>query len=118
MRPLRAGKYRHKVYVQQKGQVRNSDGQWVTDWVDVKHKFMDKVPLQTEDYFVAKQSNAVSTVTWRTRYDPTIDGSMRLVEKNSSGQIKNAYEIVGDPIDREGLNRELEIITEVVNANG
>ncbi|MCG1029309.1 phage head closure protein [Virgibacillus halodenitrificans] len=114
MRPIRPGKYRHIVYIQKKESVRTPDGHWVEDWVDYKKKFVDKKPLKSEDYFKAKASNAVSTVVWKARYDDTIKGDMRVVEKNKDGTVKQVYDIVGDPLDMEGLHREMEIITEAV----
>ncbi|MUV39475.1 hypothetical protein JNUCC1_03353 [Lentibacillus sp. JNUCC-1] len=114
MRPLRPGKYRHIVWVQKKENTRNPDGEWITEWVDFKKKFADKNPLKTEDYFKAKASNAITTTVWKMRYDSSIVGDMRIVEKDKSGNVKQSYEIVGGPLDREGLNRELEIITEAV----
>ncbi|MBT2215838.1 phage head closure protein [Virgibacillus dakarensis] len=118
MRPIRPGKYRHVIYIQNMESIRNTDGEWVDEWVDFKKKFADKVPLNSKDYFEAKASNAVLTVVWKTRYDESITGSMRIVEKNKDGSIKEVYDIQGEPLDMEGLHREMEIITEAVVANG
>lgn len=113
MRAIRAGKYRHVVYVQ-KVTTERIDGQFVDTWVDHKKKFMDKIPLKSKDYFEAKAANAVLTVVWKTRYDESITGGMRIVEKKKDGTIKEIYDIVGEPLDMEGMRRELEIITEAV----
>ncbi|UFT98094.1 phage head closure protein [Radiobacillus kanasensis] len=118
MRSIRPGKYRHVVFVQKNESVRNNEGVFVEKWVDHKKKFADKNPLKSADYFEAKASNAVLTVVWKMRFDDSIDGSMRLVEKKSDGSIKQVYEIQGEPLDMEGLHRELEIITEAVVTSG
>lgn len=118
MRPIRPGKYRNVVYVQKNEPLRNADGRWIDSWVDHKKKFAKKKPLNSKDYFDAKAANAVLTVVWQMRYDPSIKGNMRLIEKNSDGSIKEAYDIVGDPLDMEGLNREMEVITEAVMDSG
>lgn len=116
MRPVRPGLYRHVIYVQKIESTRNPDGEWVESWVDYKKKFADKTPLKAEEYFAAKAVNAIRTVNWKTRYDKELDNSgegMRLVEKDDLSNIKQVYEIKGI-LDKEGLHRELEIITEAV----
>lgn len=112
MRPLRPGKYRHVVYVQKTEKVRNADGEFIDTWVDYKKKFADKKPLKADEYFEAKSVNAVRTVNWKIRYDDSINESMRIVEKKNN-VIKQVYDLVG-VLDKEGLNREMDLITEAV----
>ncbi|WP_163526617.1 phage head closure protein [Halobacillus ihumii] len=117
MRPIRPGKYRHVVYVQNKESTRNPDGRWVDTWIDFKKKFADKVPMKAEEYFDAKAVNAIHTVNWKMRYDDELNESMRIVKKNPDKSIKQVYEIKGI-LDMEGMNRELEVITEAVMDSG
>lgn len=119
MRPIRPGLYRHVIYVQKMESARNNDGEFIDTWVDYKRKFADKTPLKAEEYFQAKAVNAVRTVSWKTRYDRELDDEgegMRIVEKYH-GDITQVYEIKG-VLDKEGLHRELEIITEAVVSDG
>lgn len=111
MRPIRPGKFRHVVWVQKKDSIRDSDGQWIDDWVNFKKKFADKNPLKGDEYFTAKSVNAIQTVNWKMRYDSEIDESMRITD---NGQ---PYKIVAI-LNMEGSNRELEVITEAVISNG
>ncbi|TFJ92140.1 phage head closure protein [Lentibacillus salicampi] len=117
MRPTRPGKYRHVVYVQNRESTRNPDGQWTESWVDFKKKFADKNPLKASEYFEAKAVNAIQTVNWKMRYDGSVDEAMRIVEKDKQDNIKQVYEIQGI-LDMEGLNREMEVITEAVVSSG
>jgi SPP1 family predicted phage head-tail adaptor len=103
-------KYNRRVNVQEKQPIRNSDGEWVNDWVTTSKIWAEKIDKGGDEYFEAKSANAIRTVIWTTRYNKDLyqnGEGKRLYYDNLSYDIKNVA-------DKKGLRIELEIVTEAV----
>lgn len=111
---MNSSKYRHRVEVQQKESIRNTDGEWIVAWVTYRKLWAEKLDKGGDEYFEAKAANAVRTVIWKSRYDKELHNNgegKRFYYDEQSYDIKNVA-------DKEGLKRELEIITEAVVSDG
>lgn len=107
---MNAAKYRYWIDIQKKDSIRNSNGEWVDDWVTDYKLWAEKVEQGGDEYFEAKAVNAVRTVLWRTRFNKQLHKNgegKRIHYDGQSYDIKNVS-------DKTGLRKELEITTESV----
>jgi SPP1 family predicted phage head-tail adaptor len=98
-----AGKYRHKITIQQPGTIRNEYGEIVEGYIDFLETRAQFKPLYGRQLFAAEGSGSESTVTFAIRYRTGIKANFRI---RYQGEI---YEILYDPMDVDGLHKELLI---------
>ena len=93
---MRAGRYRHRVVIQEKVVERNDYGEEVITWSPVATVWADVQPIRGREYLETRQEQADVThrvfLRWRSGMTPT----MRLVFKNRVMEIES----VVDPGER------------------
>jgi SPP1 family predicted phage head-tail adaptor len=106
---LRIGTLRHRITIKQRQSIRNSYGESTESWVDVVTLWAAKEPLLGREYFAAEAAQSKVEVKFRTRYTPGVESSMRI--QHGADQ----YEILGPPVDVQGLKRELLLYAKKVD---
>jgi SPP1 family predicted phage head-tail adaptor len=103
---MNPGTKRHMIVVQSKtlSPTPDSYGGPVYTWSDYVTVWAEEWPLKGRDIIAAQSVNSEITTRFVTRYIPGITGSMRIVYKSQY------YDIIGDPINTEGQDRELQIM--------
>lgn len=96
--------YRYKIDFLER--VKNYDeyGEPVDDWVPVEGKtgiWASKDPLLGNEFFSALTTENKVEVKFNMRYIPGITSEMRIKHGDEE------YEIIGQPVNVKGLNREL-----------
>lgn len=67
-------------------------------------------PLRSREFFAAQQMNATVSVRIRIRYLPGVTARMRVKHESKDGT--RYYRMVGDPINPESRNQELQLMCE------
>lgn len=98
---IKPGQMRYRVTVKQRSTTRNALGEPQQVWDEVGIFWASKEPLIGDEFFKAEAVQSRVNIKFRLRYTPVIDGTMRL-EHNG-----DTYEILGEPVNVNGLNREL-----------
>ncbi len=94
--------YRHKIDFLKRVEGRDEYGEPVDDWVPFKTGiWASKDPLLGNEFFAAMTVDNKVEVKFNMRYIPGITSEMRIKHGNE------VYEIIGEPINVKGLNREL-----------
>lgn len=100
-----AGKLRWQISLQQRSDTTNARGERVPVWTTVVTAFAEKQPLRGREFLAAGQMQAPVDVRWRMRYRPGVTSVHRVLCEGV------AYEIVGEPIDVDGVRRTIEIMS-------
>lgn len=94
--------YRHKIDFLQQVSGRDEYGEPLDDWDDFKAGIWASYdPLLGNEFFTAQTTDNKVEAKFNMRYIPDITSEMRI---RFNGQD---YEIIGQPVNVKGLNREL-----------
>ena len=93
--------YRHKITFLKKGKGRDEWGEPIDTWQAVKTVWASKDPLLGNEFFAALTTENKVEVKFNMRYIDGITSDMRIEHNN------DIYEIIGEPVNVKGLNREL-----------
>jgi len=99
------GELTRRISIQQRVDVDNGRGEPIPTWQDLyTGVWAGKAPLRGREYFAAGQMQTPADVRYRLRFLPGITAAMRVVD---GGQ---AFDIVGEPIDVNGMGITLELM--------
>lgn len=107
MKPIEAGKLRHRGTIQQKTETPDSYGELIETWTTLATVWCSVEPISGREFFAAQQVQAEVSARIRIRYRPGITPLMRIKVHNTT------YEIVS-VIDFEYRHRELQLMCKVV----
>ncbi len=94
--------YRHKIDFLQRSSSYDNYGEPVDDWAPFKSGiWASKDPLLGNEFFSALTTENKVEVKFNMRYIPGITSEMRIKHG------EEVYEIIGQPVNVKGLNREL-----------
>lgn len=99
-----AGRLRWRISLQQRSDTINARGEAVPTWTTVASMFAEMQPLRGREFLAAGQMQAPVDVRFRVRYRPGITAVQRVLCDGVP------YEIVGQPIDVDGVHRTIEIM--------
>ena len=105
---IRAGELRHIIEIQERTESTDGYGGKLFTWTEfatVRAKF---APIKGRELTAAKAEYSEGTVRFYIRYLSGVTAKMRIIY---NGQV---YEIKAQPINTEGMNRELEILATVI----
>lgn len=105
---MEIGSLRHRVTLQKITVVRNPDGSFVEDWVDISTVWAAVSNLSGREFYAAAAVQAENTVEFTIRYFPEVDTSERILFR------QKAYNITA--IDNiEYKNKYMVIKTQILN---
>lgn len=104
---LPAGKFSHRVLIQQQETTRDSDGVEHTAWIDVATVWASVEPLSAREFIQSGQTQSAVTARITMRYREGMLPTMRLVHR---GEIFNIAGLLPDKVSG------LEYITIPVSA--
>ena len=94
--------YRHKIDIYKQVPKQDDYGENIDSWdIYLKGIWASKDPLLGNEYFNALTANNKVEIKFNMRYIHGVTSDMRIKDGNSF------YEIIRDPINVKGLNREL-----------
>lgn len=93
--------YRHKVTFLKLTKGKDGYGDPIDTWINFKTVWASKDPLIGKEFFSALTTDNKVEVKFNMRYVPGITSAMRLQHGN------DVFEIIGEPVNVKGLNREL-----------
>ena len=101
---INPGAYRHKIKIQYKNFVNDSEGAPSDTWIDLLTAYASIEPMNGSKYFNAAAATAVINVVFKIRYPKNlqIDSTMRVSYMGKKYNIKY-------PIDTGGVHRELQL---------
>ena len=102
MKPMQAGKLKHRITFQRDDGVPDAIGGNAAVWTNHLTVWAEIVP-QTSREFLAAQIRPDTTVMMKIRYRSGLHSAMRVTWQ---GRV---YHLTGPPIDTEGAKRELAI---------
>jgi len=102
MKQINPGKYRHKIDFLKRETGTDDYGEPLDNWQVFKQGiWASKDPLLGNEYFNALTTDTKVEVKFNMRYIPGITSEMRIKHGDEE------YEIIGQPVNVKGLNREL-----------
>jgi SPP1 family predicted phage head-tail adaptor len=96
---MQSGKLDRRISFQSSTLVKNSIGEWIPTWTTVLNRWAAVEFTDTREKYEASELTAPGEVTFRTRYNATINEKMRIVYDGKSYDILHIAEINR----REGL---------------
>lgn len=96
--------YRHKITFLEWGKGKDEYGDPIETWTPIEDKvgiWASKDPLIGKEFFSALTTDNKVEVKFNMRYIPDITSAMRIQHGN------DVFEIIGEPVNVKGLNREL-----------
>lgn len=106
MSGIRSGRLRHTVIIQRPSGTEDALGQPDGNWVTLNTRRCGIEPLNGREFFAAQGENTSTTTRIRFRYEAGIlKAGYRLVDNATSPAT--VYDIEGEPINPNNLNREL-----------
>lgn len=109
---MRAGTLRHRVTFQVQTETQDTEGQRLDDWTTVATVWAEVADVGAREIVRAGVTTAEATTVIRCRHRSDITTGMRALHRDRT------LEIVGPPIDREGRDRELEILCREIQPDG
>jgi SPP1 family predicted phage head-tail adaptor len=97
--------------LQQKQNIKDSEGFVTEIWADVATVWAAVEPIRGREYFQAAAVNAENTVRFRIRYRPGIMPNMRALYNGRTFNIQSV-------IDVNGRHREIQLMCLEVTAGG
>ena len=105
--------YRHKIDFLHRVKGRDEYGEPIDDWPIFKGGiWASKDPLLGNEFFSALTTENKVEVKFNMRYVPGITSEMRIKHGDE------VYEIIGQPVNVKGLNRELLCYCRLVREDG
>jgi SPP1 family predicted phage head-tail adaptor len=98
-----SGLYRHRINIQKPVITKDSIGQEITTWEDVKLLWSMIKTVQGREYIAAASTQTEKTTRFIVRYTTGIDESMRIVHKDKVYEIESV-------INDDEMNKTLTII--------
>ena len=93
--------YRHKITFLKLTKTKDKYGDIIDTWSDFKTVWASKDPLLGNEFFSALTLENKVEIKFNMRYVADITSAMRLQHGN------DVFEIIGEPVNVKGLNREL-----------
>ncbi|MBN2909153.1 phage head closure protein [Polycladomyces sp. WAk] len=106
---MRINDLRHRVTLQKKNVIKDSEGLVTETWIDVATVWAAVEPLRGREYFEAAVVNAENIVRIRMRYRDGVKPDMRVIY---SGRIFNITSV----IDIDERHREMHLMCREVTA--
>ena len=103
-----AGKLRHVITYQSKAQALDEYGGVTETWAAFATVRAAVAPLIGKDMLTSMAAQSTAEVRFRHRYLYGITSAMRVVWNGDE------YEIIGEPANVQGLNREIEVLARKV----
>ena len=75
---VQAGKYRHRIQLQQATETRDATGGVTRTWTTIVTRWAEILPLRGDERFAAAQTEAATNVKIRIRYYSAIDTTWRI----------------------------------------
>ena len=100
---MRAGRLKHRVKLQRYNVTKDSYGQDIEAWVDIATVWADFLPKRSREFYAEQQVNAELTAVLSIRYRDDVSERDRVL------YVGRTYEVIGQPINIEMRNRELQI---------
>lgn len=104
---MQAGKLRHRVIFEKNAGLKDAAGSRKPIWVDVCTVNAEIKPLSAREVLASKAVMSDVSVKIIIRYRSDITSAMRIKYKDT------IYSIVGEPINTDMRNRELQIMCSV-----
>ena len=108
---MQAGRLRHRVQIQKKGEYDGGWGSPLPEWSDWAQVWASVEPLRGQEFIAAQAAQSSTTVRVRMRYLPGITTEMRLVFE---GRFYNIQAV----IETESRRREIQLMCEVGVGDG
>ena len=103
----RAGKYRHRVYLQAPAKTYDGEGQEVITWTTVGTVWAEIVPLTGKEYFAAKAVNSELTHEAHIRYRRNVQTTWRILYGQRALEIISVADVEEKHIELELLCKEV-----------
>ena len=100
---MRAGRLKHRITLQRYNVTKDEYGQDVESWVDIATIWADFLPKRSKEFYAEQQVNAELTAVISIRYRSDFGERDRVI------YVGRTYEVIGQPINIEMRNRELQI---------
>ncbi|MFD2704081.1 phage head closure protein [Salibacterium lacus] len=107
MKPIRAGKFKHRISILKEDRVRKPGGEYETDWVEHLKSRARVVPLSGSERYEAQQVQSTMSHRVEMRYRPGIKPQMRV---EYDGRILKIEAV----LNLEEADRELHLMTSEV----
>jgi SPP1 family predicted phage head-tail adaptor len=91
--PMNSAKLRHRITLQSKTKVKDSEGITKEKWADVMTVWAAVEPLRGREYFQAAAVNQENTVRFRIRYRAGVTPNMRVKYGSRLFDIKSVIDI-------------------------
>lgn len=99
---MEAGRMRETIVISSPPEARDEYGApGAAEWNEVLSSRASFEPLLGREFFAAQETQSQVEVKFRLRYRPEIQSNYRVVHREIN------YEIIGQPVNVNGANREL-----------